>query len=98
MKEPLTPTAAKALILAIVAEFLNGSVRLDHHAAQEMAKDGLQMADVMNVLRGGAVEPAEMRNGTWRYPVRTARIWVVIAFRSETSLVVVTAWRKVATK
>ena len=44
------------------------------------------------VSRGGIVEPAEFESGSWRYRVRTARMCVV-AFRSETELRIVTAWR-----
>ena len=48
-----------------------------------------------NVLRGGHItEPAENEKGTWRYRVHTNTIWVVVAFRGETELVVVTVWRK----
>jgi hypothetical protein len=53
----------------------------------------LTMVDVTNVLRGGVVDPAEFENGSWRHRVRTARIAVIVAFRSETELRVVTAWR-----
>jgi hypothetical protein len=60
-----------------------------------MAQDKLTEVDVVNVLRGGHItEPAEEVNGTWRYRVHTNLIWVVVAFRSETELVVVTVWRK----
>lgn len=34
-----------------------------------------------------------IENGSWRYRVRTARMAVIVAFRSETALRVVTAWR-----
>ena len=51
------------------------------------------MVDAINVLRGGIVEPGEFENGSWRYRVRTQRMYVVVAFRSETELRVVTAWR-----
>lgn len=47
----------------------------------------------MNVLRAGVVYPPELENGTWRYRVRGGRINVVVAFRSEDTLVVITAWR-----
>jgi hypothetical protein len=90
LDEPLDPAAARALIRSILAD---GSVRFSRHALEEMQKDGLAEIDVVNVLRGGAVDPAEFENGTWRYRVRSQRIVVVIAFRSKTSLVVVTAWR-----
>jgi hypothetical protein len=58
-----------------------------------MRKDGLTELDVVNVLRGGVVEPGEWENGSWRYRVRTQKITVVVAFDSETELSIVTAWR-----
>jgi hypothetical protein len=90
LDEPLQPTAARALIRDILA---NGSVTFSKHAREEMEKDKLTFVDVTNVLRGGVVDPAELENGSWRYRVRTARIAVIVAFRSETELRVVTAWR-----
>lgn len=90
MNEPLSPPAARQLIRVILR---NGTVSFSGHGRQEMANDGLTEIDVVNVLRGGAVEPAEWENGSWRYRVRTARMVVVIAFRSAIALVVVTAWR-----
>jgi hypothetical protein len=53
----------------------------------------LTAVDATNVLRGGVVEPGEFENGSWRYRIRTQRIYVVVSFRSETELRVVTAWR-----
>jgi len=58
-----------------------------------MAHDDLTLVDCINVLRGGVIEPGQLIHGTWRYPVRTTRICVVVAFRSESELTVVTAWR-----
>jgi hypothetical protein len=58
-----------------------------------MLDDDLTTVDCENVLRGGVVRPAEHEHGTWRYRVETRKITVVIAFRSERELVVVTAWR-----
>jgi len=58
-----------------------------------MAKDELELADAINVLRGGWPGPGEEEKGTWRYRVCTTRICVVVAFRSETELRIVTAWR-----
>lgn len=88
--EPLSPPEARRLIREILD---SGSVALSKHAEEEMAKDNLTMLDVANVLRGGVVDPGEYENGSWRYRVRTARIAVIVAFRSETELRVVTAWR-----
>ena len=89
-REPLSPLDARRLIHEIL---MAGEVVSSKHAAEEMAKDDLTLVDCINVLRGGVVEPAESERGTWRYRVHSRRIWVVVAFRSETRLVVVTAWR-----
>jgi hypothetical protein len=64
-----------------------------------MEKDGLTTPDAANVLRAGVVEFAEEARSptgymSWRYRVRTSRMTFVVAFRSETVLRVVTAWRK----
>lgn len=91
MNEPLAPADAKRLILEIIER---GSVGFSKHAGEEMRNDDLGDADALNVLRGGVVEPAEFENGSWRYRVRTARMCFVVAFRSESELRVVTAWRK----
>jgi hypothetical protein len=88
--EPFKPTDARRKIRQILDA---GTVTFSRHALEEMAKDHLTTVDCTNVLRGGVVEPADLREGTWRYRVRTARIYVVAAFRSETQLVVVSAWR-----
>jgi hypothetical protein len=89
-REPFDPTRVKQLIRRIIA---SGDVSFSKHALQEMERDNLTTVDCTNVLRGGVVESAELERGTWRYRVRTNRIYVVFAFRSETRLVVVTAWR-----
>jgi hypothetical protein len=90
LNEPLAPEAAKRLIREILK---TGSFRFTKHAWEEMAADDLTTVDCENVLRGGVVRPGELEHGTWRYRVETSRITVVIAFRSEHDLVVVTAWR-----
>ena len=58
-----------------------------------LLRTGRTTVDAVNALRGGIVDPGELERGTWRYRVRTARLVVVVAFRSETDLVVVTGWR-----
>jgi len=91
VEEPLSPTVAKRLIREGLG---SGEVRFTRHALEEMKKDGLEEIDCVNVLRGGAVGPGELANGSWRYPVRTPRVTVIVAFRSEAKLAVVTAWRE----
>lgn len=90
MDEPLAPDAAGRLIRQILKI---GRFTYSKHAKDEMLADDLTTVDCENVLRGGVVRPGEMEHGTWRYRIETGRITVVIAFRSERELVVVTAWR-----
>jgi len=99
---PLKPVATKALIRRLLddGKFVSPSER--SHARKEMSKDRLTDVDLVNVLRGGVVEPAEWENGEWRYRVRTQRMTVVVAFEpdpeeaeseDEVELCIVTAWR-----
>jgi len=80
LREPLSPPEAKRLILAILS---SGDFWTSDHASQELAKDQMTQVDVVNVLRGGSVEPAEWVKHSWRYRVRTTRMMVVVAFDSE---------------
>lgn len=88
--EPLLAHECKRLIRDILE---NGRVRFSSHAREELAKDGKSEIDAVNVLRGGVVQPGEWENGSWRYRVMTPRMAVVVAFRAEDLMVVVTAWR-----
>lgn len=90
MREPLTGREIRQLVRGILA---TGTVGFSGHALEELAKDELTTLDATNVLRGGVVDPGEWENGTWRYRLRTRKATVVVAFRSETRLVIVTAWR-----
>jgi hypothetical protein len=60
---------------------------------EEMQKDGITQLEALGVLRSGVVEPGEFTGASWRYRVRVRSAVVVTAFRSESSAVVVTAWR-----
>jgi hypothetical protein len=91
MREPLSAPVARKVIQQILRV---GSVSFSGHALDEMRKDGLTTVDCVNVLRAGVVEPAEYERGSWRYRIHGGWIWVVAAFRSDSELVVVTAWRK----
>lgn len=90
MDEPLAPETAKKVIRQILQ---TGRFTYTKHSKEEMSADRLTTVDCENVLRGGVVRPGEYENGTWRYRVETSRVTVVVAFRSENELVVVTAWR-----
>ena len=91
MDEPLSAPKAKKAVQEILR---SGNTAFSGHALREMKKDDLTTQDCVNVLRAGVVEPAEYENGSWRYRFHGGWIWVVVAFRSEQELVVVTAWRK----
>ena len=90
MDEPLAPDAAKRLIREILRA---GRFIYSRHAKDELLADDLTTVDCENVLRGGVVRPGEFEHGSWRYRVETSQITVVVVFRSEHELVVVTAWR-----
>ena len=90
MDEPITPEAAKKLIRQILQ---TGRFTYTKHSKDEMLADDLTTVDCENVLRGGVVRPGEYEHGTWRYRVETSRVTVVVAFRSENEIVIVTAWR-----
>jgi hypothetical protein len=92
MKEPFGKTEALKLVQRIR---LSGSTTYSGHAKTELAKDKMTSLDVDNILRCGAIRrEADLENGSYRYRVETARMVVVVAFRSETELRIVTAWRK----
>ena len=90
LREPLSSKAARDLARRIVAD---GSVVFSGHAITEMKADHLTTQDALNTIRAGAYQPGEFENGSWRYRAQTQRMTFVIAFRDETELVVVTAWR-----
>jgi hypothetical protein len=88
--EPLGTREVRRLVARVLTD---GTVSFTGHAMDELGKDGLTTADAVAVLRKGIVGPGEWENGSWRYRIRTGVATVVVAFRSETRLVVVTAWR-----
>ena len=80
---------ARKRILAILEE---GTVRISGHARKRMADRDVTEEEVRHVLRAGWVDEPELDKGSWRYPVRTATTCVVVVFRREDTLVVVTTW------
>lgn len=90
MREPLAPSAVKALLLQILD---HGTVEFSGHARKEMAEDDISEGEVVGVLKGGVAEPGELVRGSWRYRLRKSAVYAVVAFRSEDFTVVVTAWR-----
>ena len=90
LKEPLSAPDAETLARWILEQ---GTLRVSDHAAGELAKDRLSVVDAQNALRAGPCVSRDYISQSWRYRFSTAKIAVVIAFRSETVMVLVTAWR-----
>lgn len=90
LKEPLGTDDAKRLILEILE---HGSIRPTQHWKERIGDHDLVSGDCLRVLRGGYVEGMDLVDGTWRYRVVMGDVCVVIAFRSQKSLAMVTAWR-----
>lgn len=86
----MDPERVRRLIREILQK---GSVTFSGHSEKELANDGLSTVDAVNVLRAGVADPGEFEKGCWRYRLRTRKIVVVVAFRSELEVRVVTAWR-----
>lgn len=91
MNEPLTPSEARRLILQILK---TGTVEFSRHALDSMRRRGMTHPEVLNTLRAGRVEAPELERDSWRYRVRTARAYVVVAFYDETVTIIVTAWKQ----
>jgi hypothetical protein len=81
---------AKALARKILEE---GTISFTDHSHRELAKDNRSTGDCLNAIRGGAYREAEWENGCWRYRIETGRVGVVFQFRSDSEILVVTAWR-----
>jgi len=90
LSEPLSPTVVRSALRVILA---SGEVIFSGHAMREMENDGITQAAVIRILRSGTAEPAEFERGSWRYRIRAEKVYAVVSFRSESSAVVVTAWR-----
>jgi hypothetical protein len=90
--EPFDNAKVKALLLRCLDA--DGSVFFTPHALREMAKDNITQPQAIGVLRGGRVDGCDLIEGTWRYRLHIAKVFIVSAFDSETRTVVVTGWRK----
>ena len=93
MEQPLSAVDARQLARRILEE---GALRLSRHAQDRMEEYGMSELDVTNTIRGGHVKAGRgitFENGSWRYTIETQRMAVVVAFRGEDALSVVTCWR-----
>ncbi len=91
MREPFPSNVVKQHILTSLST--GGLLTFTKHALEEMEKDELLMREVRNALRSGTISAGELERGAYRYRVHSSRVCAVVAIRSETEVVVVTAWR-----
>lgn len=95
VSKPLSAGAVRRCMLEILK---NGwEVGWTAHAKRELSNDQMTTVDAVNVLRCWRyMDPPEqdIKTGEWKYRIHTDMMGVVVKFRSETQLVVITAWRK----
>lgn len=90
LDEPLGEADVRGFLRRDLA---GGELRFSGHAYEEMENDGFVEQDVRNCLWAGQFDGCDFVRDSWRYRMRTALIVAVVAFRSKTEVVVVTAWR-----
>ena len=88
---PLAPDGATELVRCIVRD---GVVAFSDRALSTLRSQGLTTADCHNVLRWGTSDPASSHGGAWHYRLHTASAFVVVAFRSDVEMVVMSAGKK----
>jgi len=90
--EPLDPGTTKTL----AADALRaGSFLVTDHARKRLAERGIKLGDVHRIVKAGVYQHAHLEDGTWRYPIWTMSITVIIGFRtfSPPAISLVTAYR-----
>lgn len=94
-KEPLGPVEARQLIRRILRSD-EGRILFTKHAVEDsMASRGITDDEVYACLsRGVCGVNITFERGTWRYPIETPALVVVVAFDTETLAIVVTTWRR----
>jgi len=90
MSEPLQKEQVDGLVKRVM---FSGSVGFIRHARDEMRNDDLGEIDIRNALKNGSCFDFRLKDETWRYRIRTQEITVIVSFRTESQLTVVTAWK-----
>lgn len=91
LDEPLSYVAARALARRILQ---SGCYVFTKHAEERLAKREISQLDVINTIRAGECVHHTFESGTYRYQFETLRGYhAVVAFRSATEMVVVSAWK-----
>ena len=94
-KEPLDPVQARLLVRRILRS-PDGQIVFARHALQDsMAGRGITEDEVFQCLACGFCgSNITFERGTWRYPLETPDLVVVVSFDSETLAIIVTTWRR----
>ena len=94
-KEPLSRVEARQLIRKILRSD-EGRLFFTRHALEEsMPDENITEDEVVSCLARGFCGPnITFERGTWRYPIETPGLAVVVAFDTETLAIIVTAWRR----
>lgn len=89
---PLTASQARELARGILK---SGAIGFSKHARQRMKERNLSKVDIENVIRGGRIldPPESTAQGFFKYRFETNSMVAVVLFRSESHLVVYTAFR-----
>lgn len=91
LNEPLKADDAKKEILR---RLKNGTLYTSPHFRRSAAAEGLLPLAAVEFLFAGFVEMVEFEGGNWCYRVRNGHVIVVVAFRGENQLDLVTFIKK----
>ena len=80
----------RALVRSIVE---TGRVSFSKRAVEEDEQLRISETDVIGVLWGGLIDSVERKSRPWRYRFWMGTMFAIVTFRSDTWMVVVTAWR-----
>jgi hypothetical protein len=94
-EEPLGPVEARQLVRRILRSDEGQLVFSEHALAHRMADRAITEDEVFGCLaRGFCGSNITYERGTWRYPIETPDLVVVVAFDTETMAIVITTWRR----
>ena len=91
LNEPLKNDDAKK---EIVRRLKTGTIHTSPHFRRAAAAEGLLPLAAVEFLYAGFVEMVEFEGGNWCYRVRNGRVIVVVAFKHENQLDLVTFMKK----
>lgn len=91
LNEPLSNDDAKREILRRLA---HGTMFTSTHFRRAAAAESLGPLEAAKLLPAGFVQMAEFEGGNWRYRVKNGRFVIVVAFRGENQIDLVSVFSK----